>query len=157
MEIGVLADTHVTSFEDIPRKIIDRLSRVDLIIHAGDFIAVNVLNGLKGLGEVKAVLGNMDLAELENTLPTKEIIQIKKKRIGITHGSGPPWWELPRRVKKVFDQDQLDIIIYGHSHEPYNEIIDGILFFNPGGAANTFGILTIEDGIKGEILSSQEW
>lgn len=153
MRIGVLADTHATSFEEVPRKIVAALSTVDLIIHAGDFTTTETLNGLKQLGEVKAVQGNMDSSEIKSTLPVKEIIEAKNKRIGIIHGSGSPWG-IEQRVREMFDQ-QVDIIVYGHSHEPQNKVIDGILFFNPGKATSSFGFLTIEEDIQGEIISSK--
>ena len=155
MRIGVLADTHMHSFGDIPQKIIDSFSTVDFIIHAGDFTTKGVLNGLKQLGEVKAVRGNMDSAEIKSMLPVREIIEVGNKKIGITHGSGSPWW-IERRVRKIFDQEQVDIIVYGHSHQSQNKVIEGILFFNPGKATSSFGILTIEgDEVKGEIISSK--
>ena len=91
MRIAVLADTHVGTLEHLPRKIIDAISTVDLIIHAGDLTDVQVLEELKQLREVKAVQGNMDSRELRTVLPVKEIIEIENKRIGITHGSGSPW------------------------------------------------------------------
>ena len=149
----MLADTHATSFEEVPRKIVAALSTVALIIHAGDFTTTEVLNELKQLGEVKAVQGNMDSSEIKSTLPVKEIIEAKNKRIGIIHGSGPPWG-IEQRVREMFDQ-QVDIIVYGHSHEPQNKVIDGILFFNPGKATSSFGFLTIEEDIQGEIISSK--
>ena len=154
MRIGVLSDTHMRSFEDIPQKIIDSLSTVDMIIHAGDLTTMEVLNGLKKLGKVKAVQGNMDSAELKSMLPVKEILEVGNKRIGITHGSGDPW-RIEHRVRKIFDQDKVDIIVYGHSHQAQNKVIDNILFFNPGKATKSFGILTIEEDIKAEIVSSQ--
>jgi len=155
LRIGVLADTHMHLFEDIPKKIIDSLSTVDLIIHAGDFTAIEVLNGLKQLGKVKAVQGNMDSAEIKSMLPAKEIIEVGNKKIGITHGSGDPW-RIEHRVRKIFDQEQVDIIVYGHSHQSQNKVIEGIPFFNPGKATNSFGIITIEgEEVKGEIISSK--
>lgn len=155
MRVGVLSDTHTHSLEDIPRKVIDSLSSADMIIHAGDFTTVEVLNGLKRLGKVKAVQGNMDSAELKSILPAKEVLEIGDKRIGITHGSGGPWG-IEQRVRGIFDQDRVDVIVYGHSHKSQNKVIDGILFFNPGKAENSFGILTIEEDARGEIVSSQE-
>ncbi len=154
MRIGVLADTHVSLVEDIPKKIIDSLSTVDLIVHAGDVTTSEVLNGLKQLAEVKAVQGNMDSNELRTALPVKEIFEIGNKRIGVTHGSGSPWG-IEDRAKRIFDQDHVDVIIYGHSHHPQNQVSDNILFFNPGKATNSFGILTIEEEVRGEIISSK--
>ncbi|HEY4711920.1 MAG TPA: metallophosphoesterase family protein [Dehalococcoidia bacterium] len=154
MRIAVLADTHVNRLEYLPKKIIDALSTVDLIIHAGDFTDVQVLKELKRLREVKAVRGNMDSVELKTVLPVKEIVEIGNKRIGITHGSGASWG-IEERVRKVFESDRIDIIVYGHSHQSQNKVIDDILFFNPGKATDSFGILTIGGEVKGEIISSR--
>lgn len=154
MKIAVLSDTHVTSFDDIPRKIIDRLSTVDLIVHDGDFVTLNVLEGLNKLGKVTAVHGNMDSSELRNSLPDKEIIEVGSRRIGITHGWGPPW-EMEKKVRTMFPDEKLDAIIFGHSHFSQNKVIDDILFFNPGKASQSFGILTVGEDIKGEIISSK--
>ena len=153
MKIAVLSDTHVSSVKGLPKKMLDLLSRVDFIIHAGDFTSTEVLNELKQIGEVKAVHGNMDSAELKAMLPAKEIIDTGNKRIGITHGWGASWG-IEKRVRNIFVQDKVDAIVYGHSHESQNKVIDGILFFNLGKAADSFGIITIEEDIKGKIISS---
>jgi len=55
MQIAILADTHVNNVEDLPKKIINALSTVDLIIHAGDFTDVQLLRDLEELSKVKAV------------------------------------------------------------------------------------------------------
>jgi len=154
MKIAVLADTHVHMLEHLPKKIIDAISTVDLIIHAGDFTDVQVLKELKRLRVVKAVQGNMDSMELKTVLPVKEIVEIEDKRIGITHGSGSPWG-IEDRVRKMFESDRIDIIVYGHSHQSQNKVINDILLFNPGKATDSFGILTIDGEAKGEIISSR--
>jgi putative phosphoesterase len=154
MKIAVLADTHVNTLERLPRKIIDAISTVDLIIHAGDFTDVQVLEELKRLRVVKAVQGNMDSMELKTMLPVKEIVEIESKRIGITHGSGSPWG-IEERVRKMFELDRIDVIVYGHSHKSQNKVMNGILLFNPGKATDSFGILTIDREVKGEIINSR--
>jgi putative phosphoesterase len=154
MRIAVLADTHVNTLEHLPKKIIDTISTVDLIIHAGDFTDVQVLKELKQLRKVKAVQGNMDSMELKTTLPFKEIVEIAGKRIGITHGSGSPW-DIEERVKKIFESDRIDIVVFGHSHQSQNTVINNILFFNPGKATDSFGILTIDGEAEGEIINSR--
>ena len=154
MRIAILADTHVNNVEDLPKKIINALSTVDLIIHAGDFTDVQLLRDLKELSKVKAVQCNMDSTELKAILPAKAIVEIKNKRIGITHGSGSPWG-IEERVNKVFEADRIDILVYGHSHQSQNKVIKDILFLNPGKATDSFGILTIDGGVTGEIISSR--
>jgi putative phosphoesterase len=154
MRIAVLADTHINTLAYLPRKIIDVISTVDLIIHAGDFTDVQVLKELEQLREVKAVQGNMDSMVLKTVLPVKEIVEIENKRIGITHGSGGPWG-IEERVRKMFELDRIDIIVYGHSHQSQNKVINDILLFNPGKATDSFGILTINREAQGEIISSR--
>lgn len=149
MKIGVLSDSHVSSFAQLNDKIITALAEFDLIIHAGDFVAKDVLDGLKQLGEVKAVRGNMDLDEIKRILPEKELLEIEGRKIGIIHGWGSPYG-IDERVGNAFSA--VDIIIYGHSHYPQNETKNGVLFFNPGQARNSFGILTIGAEVSGEII-----
>jgi putative phosphoesterase len=150
VKIGVVSDTHATSFTQLPDQILRTLAEVDLIIHTGDFVARDVLDGLKRLGEVKAVQGNMDSEELKRILPEKELLEIEGKRIGIIHGWGSPHG-IDDRVGGMFDD--VDIIVYGHSHYSQNEVKRGILFFNPGRAKNSFGILTIDREVRGKIIN----
>jgi hypothetical protein len=150
MRIGVLSDTHAASFTQLHGKMVSTLAEVDLIIHAGDFVVKDVLDGLKQLGEVKAVQGNMDSDELKRILPEKELLEIEGKKIGIIHGWGSPHG-IDDRVGNVFSG--VDIIIYGHSHYSQNETKNGVFFFNPGQAKNSFGILTIGAEVSGEIIN----
>ena len=149
MRIGVLSDTHVTSPAEIPEQILTALAKVDLIVHTGDFVAKGVLDGLNQLGEVKAVRGNMDSEELKRLLPEKDLLSIEGKRIGVIHGWGAPFG-IEDRVREMFED--VDIIIFGHSHHSKNEVKKDILFFNPGRARDSFGILTIGEKVKGEII-----
>ena len=157
LKIGVISDTHVRAIDELPDSLLTTLADVDLIIHAGDFTEKAVLDGLTNLGEVKAVLGNMDSAELRMILPKHDLFTVRGKRIGLIHGWGMPWG-LAESVKDLFPD--ADIIIFGHSHNPVNEEKDGILFFNPGSATDkvfsrycSFGIIEIEEGnIRAEII-----
>lgn len=149
MRIVVLSDTHVGSFAELPDKILATLAEVDMIIHAGDFTTKDVLEGLQQLGEVSAVRGNMDSDELKQLLPERKVITAGGKRIGIAHGWGSPHG-IEDRVNRLFSD--VDIIAFGHSHQPMNKVVNGILFFNPGQARDSFGILTIGEEVKGEIL-----
>ena len=149
MKIGVLSDTHVSSFIELPNKILTTLAKVDIIIHAGNFTTKDVLDGLNQQWEVGAVCGNMDSNELKRLLPERELLTLGGKRIGITHGWGSPYG-IEDRVGKLFSN--VDIIVFGHSHQPMNKVIHGILFFNPGQTRNSFGILTIGEKTSGKII-----
>jgi len=149
MKIGVLSDTHIHLAEEIPQGIVRAFSDVDLIVHAGDFVDAAVLEGLKRLGEVKAVHGNVDSMKLRSLLPEKEILVVGGKKIGIIHGWGGPEG-IERKIRARFED--VDIIIYGHSHRAKIERIGDVLFFNPGPGFHSFGVLTIEEEVKGEII-----
>jgi len=82
-------------------------------------------------------------------LPSKELFTVNGKRIGLIHGSGGHWG-IAERIRPMFDD--VDIIIYGHSHKPYSKVIRGSLLFNPGPARNYYGLLTIEEEVKAEIV-----
>lgn len=149
MRIGVISDTHVKSGREIPERIRAALAEVDLIVHAGDFTECAVLEELRTLGEVRAVCGNMDSGELKRTLPEEELFVVKEKKIGLTHGSGGPWG-IANRIRQMFTD--VDLIIFGHSHEPCNQYFQGTLLFNPGRARDSFGLLTINNEINAEII-----
>ncbi|MFQ5996381.1 MAG: metallophosphoesterase family protein [Dehalococcoidales bacterium] len=149
MKIAVLSDTHARTVNEIPERIRAALTGVDLIVHAGDFTESVVLEELRALGEVKAVHGNMDSFDLKAMLPEKELFEISGKKIGLTHGSGGPWG-IAGRIRQLFHD--VDLIIFGHSHEPCNQYFQGSLLFNPGRARDSFGLLTIDDEIKAEII-----
>jgi len=160
MRIGVISDTHIPEKAlGLPEKVVKDLKKVDMIIHAGDLIALSVIDMLKNIcPNVKAVYGNMDPWEIRENLPEKEIIKIKKHRIGITHGHGHPHYII-ETVKKTFQKDKVEVIIFGHSHQPLNEERDGILYFNPGSLTdkifapyNSYGIIEINDTIKAWIV-----
>ena len=101
------------------------------------------------MGEVKAVCGNMDSGELKEILPQKEIFIANSRSIGLIHGTGGPRG-IVNRIRDMFSD--MDIIIYGHSHEAKNQSIRGSLLFNPGRARDSFGLLEISDEIKATII-----
>jgi hypothetical protein len=149
MIIGVLSDTHATTIDGVPATIRSALAQVDLIVHAGDFTYKAVLDGLRLLGEVKAVAGNMDSGELKRILPEKDVFIAGERRIGLIHGWGGPWG-IAERVRELFSD--VDLIIFGHSHQTWNRPVRGIPMFNPGFARDSFGLIHVDDEIRGEIV-----
>lgn len=160
IKIGVISDTHIPErAKTLPKKIIDEFSKLDLIIHAGDFTEIEVYHQLQLLSDVVAVCGNMDFIELKKILKEKEIINLEKVKIAIMHGFGPPN-QLVELLQKTFKKDKPDAIIFGHSHIPMNELKEKTLFFNPGSPTdkifspyNSYGILEINGkNITGKII-----
>lgn len=159
MKIGVLSDTHIPlSANRLPEKLVNALKGCDLIIHAGDLVELSVIEDLQRICEVKAVQGNMDSTNLKRLLPKRILLDVDGVRIGVTHGSGPSF-AVKKKVLEAFDPVP-DIIVFGHSHKPLNEIRQGVTMFNPGSATDkfsgggcTYGLIDIENGkIKTQIL-----
>lgn len=160
MKIGVLSDTHIPErYNEVPAKILEAFAHVDMVIHAGDLVALSVLKSLQGVcKDVRAVRGNMDSAEIRKSLPEKLIVQIGEYAIGLMHGYGPTE-TLIDILYNAFKNDKVDVIIFGHSHTPYNEKKHGILFFNPGSATDkvyapyaSYGLIEINDTIHSKIV-----
>ncbi len=158
--IGVIADTHIPKqAEQLPEELLEQLAKVDFIIHAGDFEDTNTLKELQKTSRVIAVSGNMDSKKVKEQLSKREVLNVDHYKIGIIHGWGDPH-TLPKRVFEEFKSDNVDCVVFGHSHQVFNQTIDGVLMFNPGSPTDTmsahfksFGILEVSpEGIKGEII-----
>ncbi len=158
MTIGVLSDTHIPSAaQKLPDAIFKAFKNVDMILHAGDITDISVLDELNKLAKIEAVWGNMDAAETQKKLPAKRIFEIEGFKIGLIHGHGSPF-RIINTVKNEFPE-KMDVIVFGHSHAPVNEVRDGTLFFNPGSPTdrifakyNSYGILRLNKKVKGEII-----
>ncbi len=158
MKIGVISDTHLTKPNEALCGLLDGIfADVAMILHAGDLTSVQVLDAFSGK-EVVAVCGNMDRYDVAQKFPVKEIIHVDSYRIGLIHG-----WGARHGVEdKIADEFQdVDAIVYGHTHRAANHLKNGILWFNPGafsgsllfGRTRSVGLLTVDDGIRGTIVN----
>jgi len=159
-KIGVLSDTHLTAPDDGIRALArTHFAETDLILHAGDLVDLSVLDAFAGR-EVRAVCGNMDGPRVRQVLPEQLVLDISGFRIAVIHGWGSPD-ELEQRIAQKLND--VDCIVYGHSHYPANRIINGVLFFNPGSATDrrfaksrSVGLLEIASGITGTIMDLEK-
>jgi len=157
MKIGVIADTHLTKIsKQLEEYTIKHFKDVDMILHAGDVVELNVLNIFTDK-EIKLVAGNMDSWEIKKSAPIKQVILLEGHRVGLIHGWGSPIGIEDRIIKEF---DQIDILVYGHTHNASSFTKDGILFFNPGSPTdkrfttkNTIGILEIGEQIYSKIIT----
>jgi uncharacterized protein len=129
-----------------------------MVIHAGDMVNLRVIDELKSAcPKIVAVAGNMDSQAVNKKYPIKQVFEILGFNIGLMHGFGAPL-NLPEVLRDAFKEDDCDVIIFGHSHRPMNEYVDGILFFNPGSATDstvedkTYGIIEINGRINAKII-----
>lgn len=138
MKIVAIADTHIPQrAEKLPQKFLDNVSDTDLFLHAGDLVDMSVLRELENIAPVKAVWGNMDSFETRKYLKQKEIIDAQGVKIGLIHGWGNPD-NLVEVLKDEFKSDNVNIIVFGHSHKPLNKKVGSVLFFNPGSLTDMF-------------------
>jgi putative phosphoesterase len=159
LRVGVLSDTHLTDSADARLFLYDlidtALAPVDMILHAGDLVAPDLLNVFDGY-PFHAVRGNMDPAT--PGVPLKKVIEVGGFTIGMIHGWGPPD-RIEERIYAEFASIPIDCLVYGHSHRPACHRRDGVLFFNPGSATDrrrmayhSVGLLEIGNDIRGTII-----
>jgi putative phosphoesterase len=108
---------------------VERLREADLILHAGDFVAANVLDELRDLAPVEAVYGNMDEPALQEALPERLVVSVEGVRIGLVHIPGPSAGREERLVGWFPD---CGVVVYGHTHVPQLEQHHGFWILNPG-------------------------
>ncbi|HHO75273.1 MAG TPA: metallophosphoesterase [Deltaproteobacteria bacterium] len=159
-KLGVISDTHLRDSNELTETIAQTYFHdADLIIHAGDMVTLDLLNCFNSLGRnVVGVCGNMDLPDVQNACPVSRTITVEDLRIGVIHGWGSPDG-IRNRIRATFKD--IDIIIYGHTHQAYAAYEAGIYFFNPGSptdsrftSANSIGIIRINgQNMEGKIIS----
>ncbi len=147
MRLIVISDTHSM---DLPQVLLDDIGKADLVVHAGDFCDMDVYNRLKALKEIRAVYGNIDGADLRGLLPQKTVFTCESVALGLFHGEGGPD-QLLEKVKAAFEaRPEVNVIIFGHSHEAFSQVVNGVLYFNPGSPTDSirppfrsYGVLEI--------------
>ena len=150
IRIGVISDTHIPDRAlELPSEILYGLEGVDCIIHAGDCTQWNVIEQLRSIAPVHAVQGNMDDYIIKQQLPLKKVVEFGTVRIGITHGHGGGFGNIKKKIAHRFKDDNVDCIVFGHTHQAEKTMVNDILFFNPGSAVDdrskSIGIFTFDD------------
>lgn len=115
--IIILSDTHGL-LRDL---VIDELNAADCSIHAGDINTPYIVEYMQQLGETYVVRGNND-EDWADALPKSITVTIEGVRFFIVHNKK----DIPKYLTNV------DVVVYGHSHKYSAEVINGVLFLNPG-------------------------
>ncbi len=160
MKVGVLSDTHFADLHEglafLRALCAGPLRDAELLLHAGDIVHPDLLYCFDGK-PVAAVMGNCD--EPSPELPQKRVVEAAGFRIGLVHGWGGPG-EIVANVLSAFEGVPLDVLVFGHSHQPLCRRHGGVLLFNPGSATerrgaacHTVGMLDLSDTITGTIVS----
>ena len=120
--VGVISDTHGL----LRPEAVAALKGSNLIIHAGDVGAPEVIDVLRNLAPTFIVRGNVDKAHWAGALPMTAHVEVGELLFHVLH-----------------DISELDLdpaavgyaaVVYGHSHQPSIEMREGVLFLNPGSA-----------------------
>jgi putative phosphoesterase len=151
MKIGVISDTH--GFLD-PR-VEQIFAGVDHILHAGDIGYAVIVLELEFIAPVTAVNGNND-GDL--TFKETETVTVGPKKFIVHHIVNPS--DLSEKLAKRIHRERPDVVVFGHTHKKYSQVVDGILFFNPGyagksklGAERSVAILHCDEtGIRPEFI-----
>lgn len=136
-KILVIGDTHVRSYDQLPSELKKWIARTEWLIHVGDYISEQLLLTLQEIkgSKFKGVYGNADPNSIREMLPNVSIIEINGKRIGLSHpASGGTEKVTKNKVLSQFTDQNVDVIVYGHTHEAKIEILDKVIMINPGKA-----------------------
>lgn len=151
--IGVLSDTHLlrgdARFRLAPVLDLFHRATVDLILHAGDTGALALLRVLEEIAPVAAVRGNADPVETLEALPDRVLIHAGNKTILLLHGhQGKTAMSTARRAAS----DEVDLLVFGHSHQPLIDREGHTILFNPGSPTERrwnphfgIGLITVTD------------
>ncbi len=125
MKILVVSDNHGDAH--ILTEVREQWSnQVDYMLHAGDSELPFESDEMKPFIKVR---GNCNF---DSSYPGDEVVECGDKRIFITHGHLYGIKSSLDRVHYKAEENNADIIIFGHSHQLGAEMIDRKLFLNPG-------------------------
>lgn len=132
VRLVLTSDTHVPKrARSLPAELLDAVERADAVVHAGDWVDTATLDLLESRARLLiAVHGNNDGPELRARLPEVARAVLGGLRLGVVHDSGPAQGR-ERRCEQRFPG--LDVLVFGHSHIPWDSTAPGGLrLLNPG-------------------------
>jgi putative phosphoesterase len=134
--VGVVSDTHLPKFgRALPVALVDGLreANVELILHLGDFTGSDVPALFEAIAPFDAVAGNNDGAELVQRFARRKVVDVHGVRFGLVHGDEGFGANTPERARRSFGRDEVDVVLFGHSHMPLvRRLDDGRWLVNPG-------------------------
>jgi len=146
MEIAVLSDTH-GDLADI-KLFLEKVKGVDAIIHLGDYVSDGEYIRKYYNGRFIGVKGNCDFGGKDSE---EVITNICGKKFFITHGHRYNVKFSLLNIKYKAMSEEIDVVLFGHTHKVFHDIIDNTLFINPGSLGDprytnkkTYCMLTIE-------------
>lgn len=132
MRLLLISDTHVPNrARDIPAVVWDAIDEADVVLHAGDWMAPDLLDRLQDRARLLvACWGNNDGDELRARLPERADVTLGGLRFTVTHEAGVSAGRDERMARLYPDTD---VLVFGHSHIPWDATAStGLRLLNPG-------------------------
>jgi len=131
MLIGVISDTHIPErASKIPEVVFDLFNDVDMILHAGDLVSLDILDELQKIAPTECSQGNMDRA-YGVKLPKSVVFEVEGIKIGLNHGEVYPRGDT-QQLKYIALEMDVEVLITGHTHWPFIKDVGDVLLLNPG-------------------------
>lgn len=132
MRLLLMSDTHLPKrAKELPAELLEQIARADVVVHAGDWVDTATLDLLESRSRrLIGVYGNNDGPELRARLPEVARAELGGLRFGVVHETGAA----QGRERRCADRfPGLDVLVFGHSHIPWDTTAPGGLrLLNPG-------------------------
>ena len=135
MRLVLTADTHVPRrARDLPADLWSAIEAADVVVHAGDWVDVSLLDDLEARlrpdQRLVACYGNNDGPALRARLPEVDRVELAGLRLAVVHETGPA---VGRERRCDVAHPDVDVLVFGHSHIPWDSTTPGGLrLLNPG-------------------------
>lgn len=124
MKIGVISDTHNFLDPQIPGL----FAGVSHILHAGDIGQPWILAELESIAPVTAVGGNTDDPTMRHD--ETKFFELAGRKFLVHHIINPV--APTEKVRRFITRGRPDVVIFGHTHKRFCQMIDEIFYLNPG-------------------------
>jgi len=135
LKVVILGDTHIRFTKDIPEVFLRVIQNSDFLIHTGDYVSEEILEKFIEMKNNKfiGVFGNADPLSIRKRLPNERLFNLNRYRFGLAHPAmGGADDKVESLISKKFVRKKVQILIFGHTHNPIIEKREKILLLNPG-------------------------
>jgi putative phosphoesterase len=118
-QIVLLSDTHLPKrAKRLPTALWDAIDRADIVVHAGDWVTVDLLDELQARSNrLVGVRGNNDGPEFADRLPEVASFDVDGLRFAVVHETGS---SVGRERRMLDAYPDTDVLVFGHSHIPWD-------------------------------------
>ncbi len=158
MRLLLISDTHLpTRARDLPAEVWAAVDAADVVIHAGDWMSVDLLDQLTDrAARLIGCWGNNDGDDLRARLPERADVTLDGVRFTVTHETGASAGRDERMARLYPDTD---VLVFGHSHIPWDATAStGLRLLNPGSPTDrrrqphcTYMTAELADGVLGPV------